>query len=90
MLLNSVLRDWNLVLKGLTPEMWQIKKIQEVEVDLMLGNTSQVIKFKNSSKMRRNVNKPISTNEKWEAINKLNCSRVNLKLRQMNTEIVYV
>lgn len=76
-----MLRDWNLVFKGLRFEMWQIKKIQEVEVDLMFGNISQVMKFKNSSKMRRNVNKFILINEKWEAINKLNCLRVNLKLR---------
>lgn len=39
--------------------------------------------------MRTNVNK-LSTNEKWDTINKLTWSQSNLQLKEMNSDIVYV
>ena len=31
-----------------------------------------------------------STNEKWDTINKLKWSQINLKLKEVNSDIVYV
>lgn len=48
------------------------------------------MKFQDNSKKATNVSQPISMYENWGAISKLSWSQINLKLRQMNTEIVDV
>lgn len=57
----------------------------------MLENTLQVTKFKKNSKMRVNVNKPISKmKNKVCTFDKWNWSETDLRRRQMSPEVVYV
>lgn len=58
----------------------------------MLENTLQVMKFKKNSKMRVNVNKPISKmKNKVRTFNKWNWSETDLRRRrQASPEVVYV